>query len=377
METNEKPIRVLHVLGALDMGGAETMIMNLYRNIDRNHIQFDFIIHTDKKCAYTDEILKMGGRIYSIEQFKGINLISYMKMFNSFYKNHPEYQIIHGHMRSTAAIYLLIAKINKRYTIAHSHNISSGSGLKALVKTILQFPIRYIADYFFACSIMAGKWLFGKRIVKSNRFRVLNNAIDIDKFLYSEQIRAKKRKELNIKDNQLVLGNVARFHKQKNHIFLINVFHKVLQKRPNSKLLLVGEGEEKKHIENVVAQLSMQNNVQFLGSRDDVNELMQAFDIFVFPSKYEGLGIVAIEAQCASLEVLCSTKVPREVKITNNIQFIDLIEKTWMYKIVQFDNDFRKVVNVDYLYKSGYDIKETTHYIESFYTNVINNVGGF
>lgn len=373
MKQNKFPIRVLHVLGALDRGGAETMIMNLYRNIDRNLIQFDFIIHTDKYCDYTEEIIDLGGKIYSVDKFKGINIINYIKQFIIFYKKHPEYKIIHGHMRSTASLYLFIAKLFNRYTVAHSHNISSGKGIKALVKNILQLPIRFIADYYFACSLCAGRWLFGKKIVKSNRFYILKNAIDIERFLYNEDIRKMIRKKFNI-DDKYVFGNVARFHDQKNHIFLLKIFNKIKKINKDSILILIGEGELKNEIIKYVNNLGITDSVIILPSVNNVYDYMQAFDAFLFPSKYEGLGIVVIEAQCSSLPVICSDKVPFDVKITKNISFLPLEESEWISKLNSIMQKDRPIVKKQVLYKSGYYIQDTAKYLTNFYLNVYEEV---
>lgn len=370
MDNIKEPIRILHVLGALDRGGAETMVMNLYRNIDRNRIQFDFLIHTNRECDYSNEIKNLGGKIYTISRFKGINLFKYIKEITNFYKKHPEHKIVHAHMRSTASIYLLFAKKYGKFTIAHSHNISSGKGISALVKNILQFPIRYIADYFFACSLPAGKWLFGNSVIKSNKFQVLKNAINIENFLYNEQIRFKKRKELGI-NSEYVIGNVGRFHEQKNHEFLINVFIDYLKINKNSLLILVGEGKLKKDIKEKVKKSKIDKNVLFFDSRNDVNELLQAFDIFLFPSKYEGLGIVAIEAQCSSLQVVCSTNVPKEVAITDNIKFMELNVKRWVMCLDTYSKiNKRQIVNEKLLYDSGYDINTTVNILTNFYIGV-------
>ena len=164
-----EPIRILHVLGALNRGGAETMVMNIYRNIDRNRVQFDFIVHTNEKCDYNDEIINLGGKIYSMPRYNGKNHIKYKKAWNNFFKRHIEYKIVHGHMRSTAAIYLSIGKKHGLKTIAHSHSTASrGNKFEKLVKNVLQIPLRYTANYLFACSEEAGKWLFGKKAIKKD-----------------------------------------------------------------------------------------------------------------------------------------------------------------------------------------------------------------
>lgn len=358
-------IRILHVLGALDRGGAETMVMNLYRKINRENVQFDFVIHTTKKCAYTDEIIRLGGQIYTVPRFKGTNIFNYIKAWKSFFEAHPEYHIVHGHMRSTASIYLGIAKQHGLYIIAHSHNTSSGNGISALVKDTLQFTLRYIADYYFACSEEAGEWLFGKRVVKSANFKVLANAIEVRKFQYNPRVREEVREQLGL-NGKMVLGHVGRFHPQKNHNFLIQVFEEVHKIRPDSLLLLVGEGELKESVEKKVQQLSLSDSVIFLGERDDVHELLQAMDVFLFPSVYEGLGIVAIEAEAAGLKVICSQNIPKAVNIAREVYFLPLDLSLWKKEILLSDVYERKS-NAELIVKAGYDIETTSVWLERFY----------
>lgn len=318
-----KPIRILHVFGRLNRGGAEMMIMTLYRNIDRTKVQFDFIVHANEKCAFEDEVRFLGGNIYKVPRYNGKNHFQYKKAWNEFFQNHPEYKIIHGHIRSTASIYLKIAKKLGLITIAHSHNTSSGGGFSAVVKNILQYPIRSIADYLFACSRAAGEWLYGKRACKGDNFFILNNAIDTEKFIFNEETRLKKRKELQIED-KFVIGHVGRFHPQKNHYFLIDIFKEIYNINKNSVLLLIGDGDLKKSIQEKVEDLGLSNNVVFTGVRPNVPELLQAMDVFLFPSLYEGLPVALIEAQAAGLPCIVSDKITTDTKITDLISFVPL-----------------------------------------------------
>ena len=287
------PIRILHVIGELNRGGAETMIMNLYRSIDRSIIQFDFIIHTTEKCAYSDEILGYGRKIYSIPRYRGINHMEYVKAWHKFFHNNTEYRVIHGHMRSTASIYLNIAKKYRLITIVHSHNTSSGNGGAAMVKNLMQLPIRNIADYFLACSEAAGRWLYGAEACKRNNFYVLNNAIHADRFIYNKEIRLRKQKELLLHNN-FVIGTVGRLTKQKNPFFILETFKMLSDQYNNAVLLWVGEGELLEPIIRKSIELEVSEKILFLGERSDVNELFQAMDVFIFPSLWEGLGMVVI-----------------------------------------------------------------------------------
>lgn len=361
------PIRVLHVLGRLDRGGAETMVMNLYRNIDRSKIQFDFMVHTSEDCDYDEEIIALGGKIYSISAYSGKNHFEYKKEWHNFFQEHTEYKIVHGHVRSTAAIYLKIAKKHGMVTIAHSHNTSSGKGISATAKNIMQYPIRHTADYLLACSEYAGEWLFGKRVKDKNNFFILKNAINAEEFIYDEATRNEIRKELGI-ENKFILGNVARFHEQKNHTFLIDVFKNVHDKNNESVLLLVGQGDLKQEIKDKVSDLGLTDSVIFTGVRSDVPDLLQVMDVFVFPSLYEGLGIVAVEAQAAGLKCVVADSVPKEAFVTDLISSVSLKDSSdiWADRILK-ETTYDRRNTYQEIYDSGYEVKDTSKWIESFY----------
>ncbi|WP_336765780.1 glycosyltransferase family 1 protein [Paenibacillus sp. USHLN196] len=364
----KKPIRILHVLGRLNRGGAETMVMNLYRNIDRSRVQFDFIIHTSDKCDYDDEILSLGGIIHHIPQFNGKNYLQYKKAWHRFFKSHPEYKIIHGHVRSTASIYLWIAKKYELITIAHSHSTSSGRGISAFVKNTLQYPIRYIADYLFACSKSAGQWLFGENVIKKSNFIILKNAIDSQKYIYNQNNRMKIRKELEIED-KFVIGHVGRFNVSKNHELLINIFNVVHKRNNNSILLMVGDGELRPDIEKKVNDLGLIDAVIFLGVRSDIPELLQAMDLFLFPSLFEGLGIAAIEAQAAGLQCLVSSSIPEEAFITDLILSLPLTSSIdeWAERTISHSNKSSRGSMTEEVKSSGYDIHYTVQSAQKFY----------
>lgn len=375
----EKPIRILHVLGSLNRGGAETMIMNLYRELDKTKFQFDFVIHTNEKGDYTDEILKLGGKIYSIPAYKVYNHFAYKKAWKEFLNQHKEYNIIHGHVRSTAAIYLKIAKKYGLYTIAHSHSTSSGKGIIAIIKNILQYRIRYVADYFIGCSKESAEWLFGKKIANSDRCTILNNAIDTKKYLYNENTREKLRKEFNIKKEDKLIGNVGRFSYVKNHKFLIQIFEEICKKSNNYKLILIGDGKLREEIEELVKRKKLEDKVIFTGVRKNINEILQAIDIIVMPSIYEGLPVALVEAQSASLPCLITDTITDEVDITELIYREKLREEpnVWANDIVDILNNFNRETVKDVelkIKKHGYDIETTTNNIETIYLNGIEKL---
>lgn len=367
------PVRILHVFGSLNRGGAETMIMNIFRNLDRDKVQFDFVMHCTDACDYNEEIEKLGGRIFSIPHFCGGNCFQYVKTWNRFFKSHPEYKIIHGHVRSTASIYLSIAKKYGLVTIAHSHNTSSGKGIKALVKNILQYPIRFRADYLFACSKEAGCWLYGRRALSKPNFRIVNNAIDAKKYTYNPDVRCRIRKALGL-EGKFVVGNVGRFHPQKNHQFLLEIFKEVQGENQNAVLLLIGDGALRPQIEKKIAELGLRDHVILLGVRSDIPELLQAMDVFVFPSLYEGLGIVAIEAQAAGLPCIVSDVVPREAFLTDLVKALPLSasRQRWAAEILRFQENDERKNTLELIQNAHYDIHETAWKMQQFYLERAN-----
>lgn len=367
----ERPIRILHVFGALNRGGAEAMIMNIYGNMDTSKIQFDFIIHTKEKCDFTDEIVKLGGKIYSVPAYRGLNHFAYKKAWKDFFHRHPEYKIVHGHMRSTAAIYMSIAKKYGIKTIAHSHSTASrGNRLERLVKNLMQIPIRYIADYLFACSNEAGRWLFGKRSLRKDNYRVIKNAIETEKYVFNEAIRNEMRKKIGVED-KFVVGHVGSFTYPKNHSFLIDVFYQIQMKNKDSVLLLVGDGELRRDIETKIDKLGIKDKVILTGVTSKVNHYMQAMDFFVFPSLWEGLPVTVIEAQASGLTCAISDRITPEVNITPWMKTISLDEtaEVWADKIISSKEGHRFKAN-DFILKSGFDVRNSMEELTAFYEGI-------
>lgn len=369
----DKPIRVLHVLGRLDRGGAETMVMNLYRNIDRNQIQFDFVIHTNDECDFNQEIYNLGGKVHNVPRYTGKNHIAYKRAWKELFKNYPEYKVIHGHMRSTASIYIKIAKKFGLNTIVHSHSTSSrGNKIEQLIKNILQLPIRYTADYLLACSSDAGRWLFGKNIQNKNNFFVIKNAIDIDEFKFDQKKRKQIRKKYNI-DKKIVLGHVGNFTTAKNHFFLLDVFFEFQKKNEDVILILVGDGCLKKKIHTKISDLGIENKVIMIGASGNVNDYLQAMDLFLFPSIFEGLGIAAIEAQAAGLPCVISENIPNEVCITKLVKKLPIDSyKKWVDYLSRIDP--QRVDYTEEIINNGYDIKSQVKNLQKFYLNIIKYV---
>jgi glycosyltransferase involved in cell wall biosynthesis len=360
------PIRVLHVVVNMNRGGAETLIMNLYRNIDREMVQFDFLVHKSQG-AFEEEITALGGRIHRIPYITDIGHFGYIKELNKFFREHSEYKIIHAHMDSMSGLILEAANsAGIPVRIAHSHNTQNeGSILGRMYKEFIKTKVTPNATNLLACSQSAAHWLFGK---SSDRALTIKNGVEGRRFAYSYETRNKKRNELNIGKDTLLVGHIGRFYPQKNHTFLIDVFSRLKEKSPNSLLLLVGDGPLKSDIEKKVKELNIDDSVFFLGVRNDVEQLMQAMDVLVFPSHHEGLPLTIVEAQAAGLKCVVSKAVPEGADIgADLITFIDLkaeINK-WVREIVK---PYERNNNLGpYLKKSGYDITYTAKETQNFY----------
>ena len=361
-----EPIRVIQVLAQMKRGGAETMIMNLYRKIDRTKVQFDFVVHTDEKCDYDDEICRLGGMIFRVPRYTGRNHFKYTKAWENLLVQHPEYRIIHGHVRSTAAIYLKIAKRHKLVTIAHSHSTSSDE--HKAIKRILQCPISLIAEYMFACSMSAGEWLFGKKALMSDKFYILNNSIETGIFKQNSTTRIRIRDEYELGE-KVVVGHIGRFDPLKNHAHILEIFNEILKQHKDSMLLLIGDGALRQAIAKKAMDMKLDDRVLFLGIRSDVPQLLQAMDLFLFPSLYEGLGIVLIEAQAAGLPCLASDRVPKEAKVTDLLVYIPLEEspERWAQKALKMAKDNPRRDRSDEVKAAGYDIAESARWLQDFY----------
>ena len=269
----------------MNQGGVENFIMNFYRKIDKSKIQFDFLVN--RKGYFDDEIKKMGGKIYYIPAVQKVGQIKYRKNLDTFFQEHGEYKIVHSHLNQVTGLILERAKkANIPVRIAHSHNSKSPKNIIIrCYKNYLGNKIFNSANVYFACSKVAADWLFKGY---SKKAIIINNAIDVDKFIYNQEKRKKIRQELNIIDDKMMLvGHVGRFNKQKNHLFLLKIFKDLLNKKDDCILLLIGEGKLKNKIIKLIHKYGLENKVKLLGTRKDVNDILQGIDILLFPSLYE------------------------------------------------------------------------------------------
>lgn len=369
---NQTPIRILHVIGIMNRGGAETMIMNLYRNIDRTKVQFDFVENSFEPAAFDEEIRELGGRIYRCMHYNGKNHFAYVRWWKQFFREHAgEFAAVHGHLGSTAAIYLSEAKKAGIYTIAHSHNTNRLT-LSGVLYQTYAYPTRYIADFFFGCSVDAGISRYGKKVCSNpDKFTVLNNAIETEKFAFNPDVRTRMRGQLGL-EGKTVIGHVGRFEQQKNHVFLIQIFEQIHKQNPNAVLLLVGDGTLRSETEEQVRLAGLEEHVIFAGVQERVCDYYQAMDIFVLPSWYEGLGIVAVEAQTSGLPCVISDKVSQECIVTENLVTVCNLQDSagkWSAHILSRCNTVRSNRSQE-VKKNGYDIFATAKWLEDFYVKV-------
>ena len=371
-----EPIRVAHVIGNWLGGGVESVVMNYYRNIDRNKVYFDFLCSESSTDIPYEEIEKLGGRVFIVPNYTKV--VKYQKELQKIFKEN-NYKIVHSHI-STMSIFPLRAakKAGVPIRIAHSHSTTNKKEKKKnLLKQVLRPFSRVYATDYMCCSELAGRWLFGDKEYDKGNVYLLNNAIDLDKFKFDEKVRKTKRKELGIGDDTFVIGHIGRFVEQKNHRFLIDIFNEIHKKNSNSLLLLVGQGPLKKEIENKVKELKLNDSVRFLGQRNDVNELYQAFDVFLLPSLYEGLPVVGVEAQATGLLCELSNDMTKETKVLDTTRFISLntSAEEWATIILDDYSRFKRHDTTYEITKKNFNIKNETSKLENEYSELLTNMG--
>lgn len=370
MQENQDIIRVAHIVGKWVGGGVEAVVMNYYRHINRNKIQFDFICDEDSTNIPYDEIEKLGGKVILIPPYQKV--ISYHKKLKQILKE-GQYKIVHSHINTLSVFSLFAAKCaGVPVRIAHSHSTTNKKEKKKnLIKQVLRPFSKIFATDYMCCSELAGRWLFGNKEYDKGNVYLLNNAIDLDKFKYDEVVRREKRKELNIDDDTLVIGHVGRFVEQKNHRFLIDIFNEVHKQNENSNLLLVGQGPLMEEIKEKVKSLGIEDCVKFLGQRNDISELYQVFDVFCLPSLYEGLPVVGVEAQATGLLCLFSDDMTKETKVLESARFLSLQQNKneWAEILLKSIENFKRKDTTVEFFKNGFDIKREVEKIEKYYWN--------
>lgn len=353
----------------MDRAGIETMIMNYYRYMDTSKVQFDFLCNKTKPGAYDEEIKKMGGRIFKSPGLNPIKWIKYDKMLSKLLKDNPDIKIVHSHNGAFSLQAQKTAKKNGIMNrIVHVHGTKIDFNLKLPLKLIYKKFLKYTSNYYWGCGVEAVRYYFGDKIIKDNNYRVIRNAIKIDNFLYNEELRNELRKKYNLV-GKFVIGNVARFMKQKNHVFTLNLFKVILEKNSNAVLMLLGDGELLEEMKQLAQKLGIEKSVMFMGNVKNVNEMYQIMDVFLLPSLFEGLPVVGIEAQTAGLKCFMSDTITDEVAVTKNVKFLNLKKDSlnrWADAIL-CDINYKRKNMLEEIVEAGYSIEEEAKKLQEIY----------
>ena len=370
----EQPIRILMLFTILNRGGAETMVMNYYRKMDRTKVQFDFVVQRPERGAYEEEIEALGGKVYRMMPLHPLTFGKYRQQIAAFLEEHPEYRVIHGHTSELAYFFLKeAAKRKVPHLLAHAHSANALWDSKWPIRTYFKFQLRKYITQGFTCSQRAAEWLFGKKGMEKALLQ--RNAIDTERFLFQADDRKRHRMTWGIDEDCLVMGHVGSLTEIKNHAFLLSVFHRVHQAVPHSRLVLVGQGWLKERLERQASALGIRDAVMFLGERKEVPELLSAMDVFVLPSISEGFSMATLEAQCNGLPCLVSDILPEEVRITPLVKALSLKEpkEIWAEKVVELVRNRKHENRTGYaavIEKAGYDIQTNAEWLQNYYSNL-------
>lgn len=349
------PKRILHIVGAMNRAGTETMLMNLYRNIDHEKIQFDFVSYSKGEAHYDQEIHELGGKVIRLSQTRSI-----MELYRAIKRNGP-YEAVHSHTLfhcGIASVAASLAGIKVRISHAHTTSDKEDSLVRKTYIAAMRKVITAFSTHLLACSKEAGEYLFGKKTVQRTIYSYFPNVIEFEKLLTSPQPQVSKFKMEEDLGKSLVIGHIGRFIPAKNHDFLLEVMKSLVKRVPTSKLLLVGEGDLKSHIEKRAKDEGLSQNIRLVGIREDIGTMLHSMDVFVFPSLYEGLGLVLLEAQASGLPCIVSEAIQPEADLhlglVTQLQLRDGPE-AWAEKIV--DNAKRKEKNIHKI-KQSFERKE-------------------
>lgn len=371
-------IKVLLFVDRMRVGGIQTLLVNMYEYFNHEIFQIDFLVLDDGEPYELEDTLRSGGaivyKLHNIWVRKPIDYKAYIRAVDRFFEAHHNYQVVHIH---TGSKNFYILKCAKKYGIpirvAHSHNsgYQTKSKLQILLGEVLKYPLKKAANYYMACSSVAGEWMFGKKLMKQRKVILLPNGVDLEKFQFSEEERKRKRRELQIED-KIVIGNVGRFTTQKNHLFLLEIFAEIHRVEPKSVLLLAGIGERMEEAKIRAAELGVANVVQFLGFRTDVRELVQAMDVFVMPSLYEGFPVTAVEAQATGLPCVFSDTITREAKLLDQVEYIALnaSREEWAEKVLTLVKCANRIECKEKLTAKGFDIRNMVGRLEHLYVQL-------
>lgn len=369
-----KPIRVMQVMGHMAGGGVEATIMNHYRHIDRSRVQFDFVVDADSTVVPADEIVNLGGHIFTVPPYK--HMARYLKECERLFADKKP-DIVHSNINALSVFPLLAAKrAGIKIRIAHSHSMANPKEhAKTAVKNILRPFSKLNPTHLVGCSTDSARWLFGENAIREGEVHIIKNAIDLERFRYRRSVRSSARTSLGIDEDTVVVGQIGRFCFQKNQLFTLEIFAELLKSNPNSLLLLVGDGEQRRQVEMRVQELGIEQHVRILGRRTDVDVLYQVFDVLAFPSTYEGLPLTGIEAQAEGLPIVLSTEISDEVSIMPELLYpMSLTEspKAWAKAILSSSarNTNREKLDISPLIDAGYEIQRSADSLTSWYMHI-------
>ncbi|MEE1154147.1 MAG: glycosyltransferase family 1 protein [Acutalibacteraceae bacterium] len=367
-----EPIRVLHNIVLMDAGGIETLVMNVYKHIDRERLLFDFLVHRPQEGVYDKEILEYGGKIFRTCPFNPLHINQYKKECMQVFAEHPEYKVFHAHQELCLWPLQYAKQMGVPTRIAHSHNAKSVINLKYFFFLYEKMFIKNYCTDMFMCSPLAGEWTFGKKAVSEGKVKFIKGNIETERFKFDETVRREVREELGVGD-RIVIGHVGRFMQQKNHTFLLDIFSIIHKKNPNTVLVLCGNGRLEDDIKQKAKDLGIENAIIFTGVKNQINvqtnRLYQAFDLYLFPSLWEGLPLTGIEAQTSGLPVLMSDVIADETVATNNVTKLSLTEsaQTWADKALDIVTTFQRKDCQKQVVDAGFDVRNTADYLQEFY----------
>lgn len=370
-----KPIKVLAVVSQMARGGLENRLMDIIRSLDFQRVQMDIYTYRLEPGAMDEEAESYGCRIYYNKPLNIGNMFGYVHYFASFLREHPEYKIVHAHQDAWCSVFCRGAKLaGVPVRIAHSRTSIDAFSLKNLAKNIIKIPAKRYATHYFAVSDYAGEWLFGRKNMEAGRVKIWPNAIECSKYELDEAVRRDKRKELGI-EGKMVILHVGNFTLYKNHEKVVRVFQEIRKKRKDAVLLLAGN-ECRPNVRALAEELQIENDIQFLGVRSDVKELLWAADVFLFPSIFEGMPGAVIEAQAAGLPCLVSDSVTEQIKITSLVTFQSLrdSDKAWAEKLLNLCREERGS-QLEAMQKAGFDAKTLTEQLTLFYEQETSGEG--
>ncbi|MFD0588435.1 glycosyltransferase family 1 protein [Paenibacillus sp. GCM10027627] len=367
MEEQPKPMRILQVVTVMNRGGLETMLMNYYRQMSRSGIQFDFLVHRAEEGHYDKEIVALGGKLYRMPPIRPGNYRRYFKELDRFFAEHKEYKVVHSHMNENSGFVLRAAKkAGVPCRIIHSHLSDLRLDYKFPFRMYARYSIKDHPSAYFACSERAGEWLFGKSKSAGGSVTVLNNAVNTEEFAYKPEVRAAIRQELGAGEG-LVVGHIGRFNEQKNHSFLLNIFEALLRRRTDALLVLAGDGYLRPVIEKEAEKRGLAASIRFLGVREDVADLLQGMDVFLFPSLFEGLPVVLVEAQAAGLPCIVSDRITTESNVTGRVAFVPLERSAEEWSELILNTPLERTDTRSLLKQSGYDAAAMAEWLGAFY----------